>query len=73
MNQSDARKNTILDSLFEKDAFAYMIPARMQNYRANANITQKTMAEKLGVSKTYISNIERGKTKLPADILLGYI
>jgi transcriptional regulator with XRE-family HTH domain len=52
--------------------FKIEVPTRMQTLRANAKITQKQMAERLGVTKTYISNLERGVTKLPAHILYSY-
>ena len=72
-NEDDmTRKNKTLHALFEEGAFKYKIPYRMQETRSNAHISQKQMAQLLGVSKTYISNIENGRTKLPADILLGY-
>lgn len=61
-----------MDTINNEKLFSIEIPYRMQSFRIQANITQKDMAKKLGVSKTYISNIERGKTKLPAAILLGY-
>lgn len=52
--------------------FSRTVSTKMQNLRANAGITQKDMAKQLNVSKTYISNIERGITKLPAYLLLQY-
>lgn len=52
--------------------FTMKVSTKMQTYRNKNGLTQKQMAKKLGVSTTYISNIERGKNKLPAYILYQY-
>ena len=56
----------------KSDKFRHTVPARMQAIRKKQKISQESMAKRLGVSKTYISNIERGVTKLPAHILDDY-
>ena len=56
----------------KSDKFRHTVPARMQAIRKQQKISQESMAKRLGVSKTYISNIERGITKLPAHILDDY-
>ena len=52
--------------------YKYTIPPRMQAYRKQKGVTQKKMAELLGVSTTYISNIEQGVNKLPLWVLDKY-
>ena len=44
--------------MFHKDIFA----ARVKYLRLTANVTQSTVAEHLGVTRTQISDIENGKT-----------
>ncbi len=56
----------------KEDKFKYLVPYRMQTYRRSQGITQAEMAKRIGVTQTYISNIERGITKLPAHILDEY-
>lgn len=58
-------------AIFKEGEFEFEIPARMQTLRYR-KFTQKEMAKLLDVSKTYISNLERGKTTIPARILLAY-
>lgn len=62
------RENNFLDY----DDFANKVSVRMQQYRLKAKLSQRDIANIIGVSKTYISNIERGKTKIPAYILNAY-
>lgn len=37
------------------------VGARIKEYRENAGISQEFLAEKLGISSTSVSNIERGR------------
>ena len=41
-----------------------IIGKRIKNARKKKNITQQTLSEKLGVSTTYISKVENGKTQI---------
>lgn len=45
----------------------------LQYYRKKAKVTQKTMAELTGLSKNYISAMERGINKCNGRTLLTYI
>jgi len=45
---------------------------RLQMYRESAKITQLEMAGVCGVSKNYLSAVERGVNKVPAKVLIGY-
>ncbi len=54
------------------DRYKYTIPGRMQAFRKNNRISQKEMGKRLGVSTTYVSNIERGINKLPVWFLDRY-
>lgn len=44
----------------------------VQEAREKAKVTQGQMAISLGLSKNHISAIERGRSKMSVDILLGY-
>ena len=46
-----------------------LIGERIQRTRKSRNMTQENMAEKLNVSIGYISQIERGITKISLDLL----
>lgn len=43
--------------------------ARLKELRQNNNLTQKDFAEKIGISRTYYSNIENGSMPLTPQIL----
>ncbi len=46
-----------------------LIGARMQKVRKEHRMTQETLAEKLGVTVGYVSQIERGITKANLEML----
>ena len=46
-----------------------LIGERIKRARKNQGITQETMAERLNVSIGYISQVERGITKISLDLL----
>lgn len=46
-----------------------LIGARIKSARKNKGITQGVLAEKLDVSVGYISQVERGTTKISLDLL----
>ena len=45
-----------------------MIIQQLRNFRKQAKITQKEMAEKVGIKDTSLSNYETGKRKIPLEI-----
>ena len=45
---------------------------RLQKYRELANVTQSEMGEACGLSKNYISSIERGVHKCNAKTFIAY-
>lgn len=47
-----------------------MVTLNLQALRANKHMSQQDLADKLGVSKTYISDIERGVTKPKNNLML---
>lgn len=47
----------------------FTLGKRIQNKRKNIHLTQEAVAEKLSVSVGYISQIERGITKVSLDTL----
>ena len=46
-----------------------LIGSRIKAARKNKNLTQEALAEKLDVSIGYVSQIERGTTKISLDLL----
>ena len=48
-----------------------LIGTRIKSVRKSLGITQSLLAEKLGVSIGYISQVERGITKISLDLLGG--
>ena len=46
-----------------------LIGERIKNARKRVGLTQEVMSEKLGVSVGYVSQIERGITKISLDLL----
>lgn len=47
----------------------YEIGNRIRKYREECNMTQKQLAERIGVSNSRVSNWEQGLTRPDADIL----
>ncbi len=47
-----------------------MLNIRLKEIRKQKGITQKELAEKLGISPQRLSNYEKGKRRLPADIAI---
>lgn len=45
----------------------------LKRLRTNAGISQKTLADILGVTQPYISQIERGKGKIPDGLRADYL
>ncbi len=45
---------------------------RLQDYRVSLKITQKEVAAACGLSKNYISAVERGAHKVTLQTLIGY-
>ncbi|MDO5381013.1 MAG: helix-turn-helix transcriptional regulator [Acidaminococcaceae bacterium] len=46
------------------------VGARIRNLRAEQELTQFELAEKIGVSQTHLSNIERGRVQISLKLLL---
>ncbi len=47
----------------------YEIGSRIRKYREENNLSQKQLAEKIGVSNSRVSNWEQGLNRPDADIL----
>ena len=45
---------------------------RLQQYREERKVTQQEMADACGLTKNYISALERGINKINANALIGY-
>ncbi len=47
----------------------YAIGQRIRKYRRALNLSQETLAEKINISKTHMSHIETGNTKMSLPVL----
>ncbi len=47
----------------------YAIGQRIRKYRRALNMSQETLAEKINISKTHMSHIETGNTKMSLPVL----
>lgn len=45
---------------FRREAYAYYMGQILHDVRKNEKVTQKELAERVGVDKSYISKIEKG-------------
>ena len=54
------------------DTNALQFGAMLQSYRVAANLTQQEIAEAAGLTKNYISSIERGVHKCNAQTFIVY-
>ena len=43
----------------------------IRNFRIKSNLTQYELAEKLGISQTYLSSMEKGKRTPPLEVVLS--
>lgn len=51
-------------------SWAVEIGKRIREYREHCGLTQEEFSEKLGVSKTFYGNVERGRQKLSVEKLI---
>jgi len=63
------KKGTKSRDDFEHKAEAYMIAELIKESRKKAHLTQKQLAEKLNVKRTYISKIERASSDIRISTL----
>ncbi|MDH6314122.1 transcriptional regulator with XRE-family HTH domain [Parabacteroides sp. PFB2-10] len=49
---------------FEKEAVAYYYGVILRDKRKELKITQQSLAEKVGLKRSYIAKIEKGETDL---------
>jgi transcriptional regulator with XRE-family HTH domain len=45
---------------FRREAYTYFVGQMIHNARKSEKITQKELADRIGVDKTYVSKIEKG-------------
>lgn len=58
---------------FRKEAYNYCVGQIVSDARKREKITQQELAEKVGVSKSYISRIEKGSVEPGAGLFLRII
>ena len=58
---------------FRKEAEMYMVGQIIHEARKRENVTQQKLAEQAGVTKSYISRIERGQVEPSAGLFLRLI
>ena len=47
-----------------------MYTLKIKQYRKNRRLTQKQLADKVGISRSYLSEIENGKWDIGLDLLI---
>ncbi len=60
LDEKYGKLGTVEREQFEAEAFDFYAAQIIVHNRKEANITQKELAEKLGIDKSYISRIENG-------------
>ena len=61
LNAEFGERGTSSRNAFEDEAYAYYNAEILKQARREAHLTQSELAEKVGTSKAYISQIENGK------------
>lgn len=56
----------------EESKYTKDLGERLKDLRAGKGISQKEMAKRLGISRTYLSNIERGVNRVTVFLLEKY-
>lgn len=59
--------------LMSKNAIYEKVGKRVKEVRKKSGLTQEDLAEKIGVSTTYISSIERGLSSPRGEVLVGIL
>lgn len=57
--------------MISQDRLYEYIGQQIRNHRDKRSITQQDLADRVGLERTSITNIERGKQKLPLHVLFG--
>ena len=66
------RQDTRDDFFTVWDTLATELPEKLAKIREEKGLSQRKLADKIGVSRSTISLVEKGKTKLTAEVLVGY-
>lgn len=54
------KHGTLERASFDEEAYAFYTSQLLLDARKNARLTQKELAERIGVDKSYISRVEKG-------------
>jgi len=57
--------------VISQDRLYSIIGEQLRSHREQQDLTQAQLAEKVGLERTSITNIEKGKQKLPLHVLFG--
>lgn len=57
--------------MISQDRLYSMIGEQLKSHREQRDMTQAELAQLVGLERTSITNIERGKQKLPLHVLFG--
>ncbi|MFT4221469.1 helix-turn-helix domain-containing protein [Dysgonomonas sp.] len=64
------KKGTPEREAFEKEAIAYYYGEILKEKRKELKLTQESLAEKVGLKRSYIAKIEKGETDLQISSLV---
>lgn len=61
-----------MKGIMEIDRIYKELGSRLQAHRKAANLTQAVVAEGVGLNRTSISNIEKGRQRIPLHMLFAF-
>ena len=70
LNNKYGKRGTPERDVFEKEAIAYYYGEILRDKRKELKLTQESLAEKVGLKRSYIAKIEKGETDLQISSLV---
>lgn len=70
LNDKYGKRGTPERDEFEKEAIAYYYGEILRDKRKELKLTQESLAEKVGLKRSYIAKIEKGETDLQISSLV---
>lgn len=70
LNDKYGKRGTPGRDEFEKEAIAYYYGEILRDKRKELKLTQESLAEKVGLKRSYIAKIEKGETDLQISSLV---
>lgn len=70
IDEKYGKQGTAKREEFEKEAIAYYYGEILRDKRKELKLTQESLAEKVGLKRSYIAKIEKGETDLQISSLV---